>query len=182
MDISKLYEYVTKLKRTKRAGWVRENISDSESVADHSFGLAILVMFVADSLHLNTEKMLKMALLHDLSESITGDIVTHRGGVLLTREIKDKTKKEEKAMEQIFLSLEYPQEYILLWEELRERKTKEARIIEDLDKLEMALQAYEYERETKKNLQEFFDDAEVLIKTEVVQALFTALLLHRKKK
>jgi putative hydrolase of HD superfamily len=48
-----------------------------ESVADHSYALSILSLSLADgTLNLNREKVLLMSLLHDLGESIIGDIIT----------------------------------------------------------------------------------------------------------
>lgn len=47
-----------------------------ESVADHSWRLALLVAVFADKLSqpFNLEKGLKMALIHDLPELIAGDV------------------------------------------------------------------------------------------------------------
>jgi 5'-deoxynucleotidase YfbR-like HD superfamily hydrolase len=68
-------KYVSKLKEVKRTGWVRNNIDNPESVADHSFSAAILGSLLCPE-DLNKEKVMKMLLYHDLAESVTGDIVT----------------------------------------------------------------------------------------------------------
>ena len=58
----------------QRQGWIDElSIKNSESVADHTYSMAIIGMVLSDSQKYNTEKILKMILIHDLAESITGD-------------------------------------------------------------------------------------------------------------
>ncbi|KAA0001413.1 MAG: HD domain-containing protein [Thermoplasmata archaeon] len=66
-----------KLKGIKRKGWLRIGIEKVESVACHSYRVAFLAMLIGDALNLNVEKMLKMALLHDLAEATTGDITPY---------------------------------------------------------------------------------------------------------
>lgn len=74
MKIVDFYHYTDLLKRTKRAGWVKAGINDSESVSDHSFSTSLLSMIMAPKLKADSEKLIKMALIHDLGESIMGDV------------------------------------------------------------------------------------------------------------
>ena len=65
---------IGKLKTVKRSGWVSHiEIVESESVADHSFRCGILAMCIGDFRNMNVEKLMKMMLLHDVHEAITGD-------------------------------------------------------------------------------------------------------------
>jgi len=65
---------VSELKKTPSKGWNEKiGIVHSELVSDHSFSAAFMAIVFSYLKKLDTEKMLKMALLHDLSESITGD-------------------------------------------------------------------------------------------------------------
>ena len=48
-------------------------IKNPESVADHTYSMAIIGMILSDSQKYDTQKILKMIFLHDLAESITGD-------------------------------------------------------------------------------------------------------------
>ena len=78
---------VLELKKTPRKGWKEKiDVLHPESVADHSFSAAVMAMIFSDLKKLDTEKMLKMALLHDLSESITGDFTPE--------EVSKNNKKE----------------------------------------------------------------------------------------
>lgn len=129
------------LKQTERTGWVEAGVYEPESVADHTFRTAIICMLYADMENLDTLKLLRMALIHDIPEAITGD---------LTPKQKDKKMKEneENAINRILglLPKKQKEAYSAIWNEYREGKTKEAQAILQLEKIEMALQAKEYEK------------------------------------
>jgi putative hydrolase of HD superfamily len=64
-----------KLKTVPRQGWINKlGIKDPESVADHCYSMAVMAMVFSDLKKLDTEKIIKMTLLHDLAEAITGDL------------------------------------------------------------------------------------------------------------
>ena len=108
-----------------------------ESSAAHSWQLALMAFLIADELNLdvNVEKALKIAVIHDIAESLTGDV-----DMIL---IKDKkvTKKEKYQLEIRAInkfSNFFPKSCKIkdLWQEYQENKTKEARFIKALDKIE----------------------------------------------
>ena len=70
--INFLFEAAT-LKRLKRTGWQILG-GNEESVAEHSFMAAVISYVLANQLKADTEKVLLMALFHDLSETRTGDV------------------------------------------------------------------------------------------------------------
>lgn len=81
---------VGRLKRLPRTGWVEAGIKEPESVADHSFRTAVLAMIPADLEGLDSDKVMRMALLHDLAEVETGDLTpdqkSERGGAYASEE------------------------------------------------------------------------------------------------
>ncbi len=63
------------LKRTPRAGWLRVGIESPESVADHSFGAALLGWRIARSVSgVDAERVTLMLLLHDFHEAKLTDL------------------------------------------------------------------------------------------------------------
>ena len=76
--IIELYFDLCHLKQIYRQGWLQHGISPlrCESVADHSFGVAMLVMFLADQYapELDMAKLLRLSLLHDFGEIDAGDV------------------------------------------------------------------------------------------------------------
>lgn len=127
------------LKRIPRTGWVRSNVEHPESVADHSMRTAFLAMIICPP-EVEKDKAVKMALIHDVAESIVSDI-TPLDGVTL----EDKYTRENNAWTEISQSLG-TDEMQKLWAEMEAGKSLEAKFVYQLDKLEMLIQAEEYEK------------------------------------
>ena len=66
------------LQRQKRTGWIKSGIEEPESVADHSYRAALLAMVVPLT-GVDAGRCMRMALVHDLAESIVGDITPSCG-------------------------------------------------------------------------------------------------------
>ena len=163
------------LKKIPRQGWIDKlSIDNPESVADHTFSMAIMGMIFSDLENYNAEKILKIILLHDLVESITGDMPQGQ----ITRE--EKTALENNAMKKILndLPLSLQKQYGILWEEYQSNHSKEAKMVHQLDRLEMALQAkiYSNEGHSKEKLNSFFNSAKNEINDPKLLELFTKIL------
>ncbi|MBS7631191.1 HD domain-containing protein [Candidatus Bathyarchaeota archaeon] len=134
---------VGRLKRLPRTGWLESRIEDPESVADHSFRTTVLAMILADLEKLDVEKVIRMALLHDLAEAEIGDLTpeTKKG----MRE--EYARVEREAFRRILGELpeRLAEEYIELIKEYKDALTPEAKLVSEADKAEMLLQALDYE-------------------------------------
>lgn len=143
-------EYCGKLKRLPRKGWVLNHVNDPESVADHSMRTSFLALTLCPP-EVDKSKAVQMALIHDLAESIITDI-TPLDGVTL----EDKYQRESAAWTQISKSLDND-DMQKLWQEMEDGKTDEAKFVYQLDKLEMLIQAEEYENlQPELDLSQFF--------------------------
>jgi putative hydrolases of HD superfamily len=155
-NVIKFLEITGLQKRTQRTGWVDVGVYQPESVADHTFRTAVLSMLYADLEGLDTLKMLRMALIHDLPEAMIGDLMPSQKNA--------QTKQREKAAIHDILGLlplMEKENYLAVWNEYQEGKTKEAKAVRQLDKIEMALQAKEYEKmgTSNKSLKRFIKSA-----------------------
>ena len=75
-NLKKIFLHIEDLKTVKRKGWViRSKVKEVESVADHSYAATSIAMIISDLVGTNTEKVMKMMLIHDLPEGIIGDLV-----------------------------------------------------------------------------------------------------------
>ncbi|PIV07596.1 oxetanocin [Candidatus Shapirobacteria bacterium CG_4_8_14_3_um_filter_35_11] len=169
-ELLKILVNVSNLKKTKRTGWIKKGIVNVESVADHSYQMAVMTIFISEKLSLNFEKMVKMALIHDVAEGVIGDIIWEQG-INTIGSHKNKTKLEQKAMKKIFKNnLDLYQ----LWDEFEKQETREAKVIKCIDKLEMLIQAGEYEsaKENTKSLQEFWDNVEKYLKDSELEDFY----------
>ena len=72
-------------------------------------------------------------------------------------------------------------EYVKIFEEMVERKSEEAKILWQIDKLEMTIQALEYEKEQNKNLDEFFVNALLQIETPLLKKILNEVLKKRSR-
>lgn len=135
-----------KLKIQPRRGWIqRLDLRDVESVADHTFGVAMLSLFEGERRGYNVEKILKLALIHDLEEALIGDLTPRDKKNLGTDEVVGWKKA---AINRILdlLPTKRREYFRRLWAELKTGRSREARLVRQLDKLEMAFQANQYER------------------------------------
>lgn len=171
-DLVDFLKLVGKLKRTPRTGWITKvKVNEPESVADHSYRTSVLCMLFGDLKGVNANSMIRMALLHDLCESIIGDLPPDESG--------EKKRKENQAMIDALslLPRKLSKAYYALWQEFMTGKTREARLVHELDKMEMAIQAIEYKKEGygSKRLSEFLASAKAMISDDKISALFDGL-------
>ncbi|XP_055944770.1 5'-deoxynucleotidase HDDC2-like isoform X1 [Argiope bruennichi] len=162
-NILEFFMLVGKLKHLKRTGWIMRNISNCEDVAGHMYRMGIMAFLLEDEASLNVDrnKCIKMALVHDIAECIVGDLTPFCG---ISKE--EKHRKELEAMERLssLAGDKVGKEFLALYKEYEEQKTVEAKTVKDLDKFDMILQAFEYEKESNftLNLQDFFNSTEAL--------------------
>jgi len=177
-NLVKFFETVCKLKRTPRSGWVEVGIRKPESVADHTFRTSILCMVYSDLEGLDELKLLRMALTHDLPEAIIGDLTP-------SRKTTRNKETENDAMKQTLslLPKEQREKYMTDWKEYQEGKTREAKAVRQLEKLEMALQAKEYEEAglTRQSLKRFIKSAEEAIVWPQLRRLLSYILEERQQ-
>jgi putative hydrolase of HD superfamily len=145
-DLVKFFVMSGRLKAERRRGWVRKlGLAEPESVADHSYRTALMTMVISDSRGLDTLKAMRLALLHDLPEAVVGDAMPEE------RSGASKNIVETNAMQELLREL--PRElrtlYNEAWREFLEGKSEESRLVRQLDKLEMAIQAWEYSQESR---------------------------------
>jgi len=174
--VQNFFQIVLGLKKTQRKGWKDKlGLKNVESVADHSYSMAIMSMVLSDLLALDTNKILKMALLHDLAESEVGDFVPNE----ISKERKNKIENDamKKILKKLPVNLE--QQYNDIWDEYQDNKTEESLFLHDIDRLEMAFQAITYLKDgsSKEKIQSFIETANNEIKCKELKEIFKKLLL-----
>jgi putative hydrolase of HD superfamily len=144
------------MKLIPRSGWISHNISlqDIESVADHSFTTSLLAMLLADleaerGVKIDVEKVLRMAILHDLAESLTFDISKEYLEYMGIKGEAMKHEIETTAWEHIVKGMEQPslsREYAAIQNHYDEDASSEAKIVHAADSMDILLQVVNYER------------------------------------
>ncbi len=125
------------LKRTPRTGWQFLAGSEGESVADHSFRVAMIAFTLArmDDEEVDHNRVLHLALVHDLPEARTGD--------LNYMNQKYVHADEEKAAADLVRGLPFADELDALLAEYRDEATPESILTHDADQIELLLQLVE---------------------------------------
>ncbi len=148
---------VFRAKNLPRTGWKMSGINDCESVSEHIFGTSFIAMLVCDIINkgkqkVSTEKVLRMMLIHDMGESMIGDIPSPP-----VKDLKPfKDKLEEHAFVQMTENIIDADSYHKLWLEYNAGETRESQLAKAIDGLEMMFQAFFYERMGYRNLDQFW--------------------------
>ncbi|MCP4574463.1 MAG: HD domain-containing protein [bacterium] len=148
MDAERLIDLLVqanRLKTTPRLGWLQRGVPRAESVADHSHGVALTALLLCDLVggEVDRGRVTIMAVLHDLPESITGDLSLD-GSRLLPDGAKPRL--EAAAMDELGAGLPLFAGWRELWDEFEALETLEAKLVRDADRLDLLVQALAYER------------------------------------
>ena len=126
----KFLNVIEKLKCNTRHSWT--TAGTQESVAEHSWRLSVMALLCADEYpELDMNKVIKMCLIHDFGEALTGDIPSF----YKTDADEDK---EARAIEQLLSMLPdaYRAEFSALFAEMAALETPEAKLFKALDNME----------------------------------------------
>lgn len=134
-----------------------------ESVAEHAYGTAMFACFLAESVNaqhehsegctlLDVGKVARIALVHDLAESMVTDLPRESTSIL-GQEAKHAAELD--ALRTMLVGVTVGDRYLSLWQEYESAGSPEARLVRDADKLEMVAQAQHYASAGNTNLGEF---------------------------
>jgi putative hydrolase of HD superfamily len=152
-----------RLKRLDRTGWTLRGLPNgTESVAAHSFGVAVTAMLLADScvaqgVAVDVEKLLRIALLHDWAETRVGDMP--RTATLYFGS-EARKQAETAAFSDIVNPVDTDGSYTNLYNDYERRESLEARIVKAADVLDLLIQVLALERAGARGLDEFWEVAE----------------------
>jgi putative hydrolase of HD superfamily len=172
-ELLELYLDVQELKHTEREGWKDIGVDrPRDTIASHSFGTALLGWILAEREGLDSDRIVKMLLLHDLIMSYLEDITPDDAEYAEKREIENRMSARLLADVPEEISSEFEE----LFEEFQQGETELARFARECDKLETLLQAYCYSKEREEDdLSEFLASYEEYFSSETGRALFEGL-------
>ena len=163
---------VGKLKNIYRKGITFYGVKNPETTNDHVFRTAIIALVLTPRKKLNLEKVLKIALIHDLCKVYAGDITPYDGFLpkdkkeryqfvrkwprLLKREKEKwaakKFEKEYSSLKKLISKLpkRLKKEILTLWTDYTKWKTPEGKFVYQLDMAENLVEALEHRKKNKK--------------------------------
>lgn len=168
-DLIEFFLKVGEVKRLKQRGLVLRNVEDPARIGGHSFREALMGWVLAQSSNpvLDSAKVIKMVLLHDLARGYAGDITPYEPLIWKNGEkdlasmyekwvripkkekerfAKESEKKEQNALKQLlrYLPSSSAKEIETVWKEYHVGISKEARFVYQLHTMENFLQSLEY--------------------------------------
>ncbi|CAN7520895.1 HD domain-containing protein [Rossellomorea sp. LjRoot5] len=141
LNILELIKLGEKLKTEMRHSWLSNG--RQESVAEHTWRVSLMAMLMEPYLteKVDSAKLLKMIIIHDLVEAEAGDIPAF--DTMNDQAVKEqKAFNEKKSIERIrdMQGNALGEELYDLWHEFEEKETYEAKVANALDKLEAQIQ------------------------------------------
>jgi putative hydrolase of HD superfamily len=170
------------LKALPRSGWLSHGVTvrDVESIADHSFSVSAISLLLADlelkrGVQVDVEKVLRMATLHDLAESLTFDISKAYLQYLGKRGEEIKHEIEHSAWSALVKELddsELATKYTRAESEYDANETVESKIVHAADGLDILLQiiAYQQRGYARSSLEELWKGTETSLKRSQIQS------------
>ena len=176
----------------ERAGWEKyEKLSRFESIAEHMFGCVVIGMFYLPNEYDKDnsyckDSIIKMLLIHDLAETITGDI---------PRPVKEQNKEyykqlETEAMQNILFSGSYPSavgmdEYLQLWKVWSGRTDINSRIAKDIDNIQTIYKFCDYYTRnpdlfTQEDVKYWLADINIIV-TDIGKEIVEKIILNNPK-
>ena len=175
----KLLEAIHAVKHLPRKGWIEHGLDESlvESVGSHCFGTAVLVVILKEGGYLPGnvafERVLELALMHDIGESEIGDM-TPAGAFPAEK----KAAMEREAVQHLldgvpgldslasdleaFVSGKHDADPVYL-------------LVKQIDKLDMMIQALLYERESGKDMSDFYGQPDKYLTDEQLFSFFESV-------
>ena len=190
---------VGKLKGIPRKGWVLRGIKNPETIASHTFRIAIMSWLLGREKKININKVIKISLIHDLCEVYAGDTTPYDNKLFskdkkkwkeitkkwprFSKEEKEKIsqkkyKKENKALEKLILNLspDLKKEIRSLWNDYEKGLTREGKFVRQLDRVENLLQAMEYwEKDKQFAIEPWWIQIEELVDDPILLEFLKAL-------
>lgn len=176
-----------RLKEEPRTGWLLRGVEDPESVADHTWGTALLCVLFAEDAGVDVREAVEIALLHDLAEAEIGDVPSLADESARPVPEAEKARLEANAMAK--LEALWPARATTRvrerWQSYEDRAGAAALFVRDMNLIDMCLQALIYERDVRydpdadlpvftrhPHLDEFFESAEARLCTAFGRTLF----------
>ena len=183
---------IQRLKRLERTGWTLRGLAPgAESVAAHSYGVAVAAMMLADELQarglaVDVERLLRVALMHDWAEARLGDM-PRTGSAYFS--VDDRRRAERAAFDDIVreFSASFKAGYSELHEDYEQRGSLEARLVKAADIIDLLVQVLAFERAGSRGLDEFWDGVAERefhldgVAGEVVEEVLQSLLDARRQ-
>lgn len=151
-NVLSFYKTLSILKEKERTGWQKWNvIGRRESVNDHTTSCQhlALALYSEYDINVNIEHVILLLSVHEIGESIVGDITRYDGV-----SASSKAEREKKAVDYICQPLNKGNMLVSLFDEFEAKETPEAKFAFLCDKLDCDLQAWLYSKANRCSIED----------------------------
>ncbi len=152
-NLLRLLSRTDRLERFPRTGWLASGVQDPESVAAHSWEVAIVALWLADHVDeaVDAERVLRIAVLHDIGEAMLTDLPRPVKELVGPERVEEA---EGAAVEAVLDGL--GEDWSGAVEEYRARSTPEARLVKAADRIQMMAKSVSYDAQGRGDVSRFW--------------------------
>ena len=149
----RLLSRIQRLEALPRTGWIVSGVARPESISAHIYEVAVLSLFIADHVDepVDVERVLRIALLHDVGEAITTDIPTPTKRLIG----RDVVRRAEEQAARVVCS-GAPEQWPDAIREYNDAESLESRIVKAADTVQMLARALAYQSTGQGDVRRFF--------------------------
>ncbi len=170
----RLAAYAERLEALPRTGWITSGVAQPESVAAHSYMTTLIALWIADQLDepVDIARLARMALLHDLGESLITDLPPQVKQLIGREQVKDAERRAGESLLE-----DAPASWREAFAQAQHLGSLEGRILKAADQIQMLIKALQYKHQQRGDVSRFFkllervDDQGIAL----VGALFEAI-------
>lgn len=150
----RLVSRLERLEALPRTGWLVSGITSPESIAAHSYMVCIIALWIADHIpqEVHTERLLRMALVHDSGEAMLTDLPWPVKRFVGADVLHDA---EERAAQILFHDSD--PRWLQQLREYNQADSLEARIVKAADRIQLLAKALQYERQQRGDTARFWN-------------------------
>lgn len=146
---SNVFNLYTNASKVERTGWVESKVPNPENIVEHMYKCWLVGLLYLpdefDDAEYDKQSILQMILIHDLGETVTGDI--NRPEKI--KNLKHYDEEENKVMHSLMFSGTYPaspnlNHYLDLWENWENKSNINYKIAKDIDNIQTIYQYCDY--------------------------------------
>lgn len=146
---SNVFNLYTNASKVERTGWVESKVPNPENIVEHMYKCWLVGLLYLpdefDDAEYDKQSILQMLLIHDLGETVTGDI--NRPEKI--KNLKHYDEEENKVMHSLMFSGTYPaspnlNHYLDLWENWENKSNINYKIAKDIDNIQTIYQYCDY--------------------------------------
>ncbi|MFB6199860.1 MAG: HD domain-containing protein [Candidatus Nanohaloarchaea archaeon] len=170
LNFLELFRDINEIKHKEREGWKKHGVeTPRDTIASHSYGAAIIGWIVAEKHNLDSDKMVKMLLIHDLIMAHIPDVKPEDEGY------ESKKSMEMQKADELIQKMpeEIREEFKELFEEHQAEKTEFSQVANESDKIDTLLQSLLYSEQLEQNMsQEFINFYEEEFQTDTGKKIY----------